>query len=102
AMELIFLAKRLHGAEEEAVGMIHRHVEPEKLEEEADNSAEQLAEGAIHAMGLAKRAINAAAGPLDEGMNVEAHAFADTFTTEEPAIGLAAFFQKEKPKFINE
>src|SRR5699024_7949516 len=56
AMELIFLAKRLDGAEAEAVGMIHRHVEQEKLEEEAANFAEQLAEGAIHAMGLAKRA----------------------------------------------
>src|SRR5699024_10294768 len=50
AMELIFLAKRLDGAESEAVGMIHRHVEHEKLEEEAANFAEQLAEGAIHAM----------------------------------------------------
>src|SRR5699024_1520011 len=74
---LIFLGKRLDGAGAEAVGMIQRHVEPEKLEEEAGNFAEQLAEGALHAMGLAKRAINAAEGSLDEGMNVEAHAFAD-------------------------
>src|SRR5699024_11377465 len=84
AMELILLSKRLDGEEAEAVGMIHRHVEPEKLEEEADDFAEQIAEGVIHAMGLAKRAINAAEGSLVEGMNVEAHAFADTFNTEEP------------------
>ena len=102
AMELIFMAKRLDGAEAEAVGIVHQHVEPEKLEEETTHFAEQLAEGAIHAMGLAKRAINAAEGPLDDGMDVEAHAFAETFNTEEPGIGLAAFFQKEKPQFINE
>src|SRR5699024_8596219 len=102
AMELIFLAKRLDGAEAEAVGMIDRHVDAEQLEEEAANFAEQVAGRAIHAVGLAKRAINAAEGSLDEGMNVEADAFADTFNTEEPRIGLAAFFQKEKPQFINE
>lgn len=102
AMELIFMAQRLEAAEAESIGLIHKAVSPDQLEAETMAFAEELAEGAVQAMGLAKRAINAAEGPLKEGLDIEAHAFAETFTTEEPGIGLAAFFQKEKPQFLNE
>lgn len=101
AMELIFMAKRLDAEEAEAIRLIHYCTEPEKLEAETTAFAESLAEGAVHAMGLAKRAINAAEDqPLEEGLVVEAEAFAATFETEEPGIGLAAFFQKTKPEFL--
>lgn len=102
ALELIFLAKKLEAKEAEEIGLIHRAVEPERLEEEVTAFAEELATGAVHAMGLAKRAINAADLSLSDGLKVEAKAFADTFLTEEPSIGLAAFFQKEKANFLGE
>ncbi|GAA0481983.1 hypothetical protein GCM10008986_03460 [Salinibacillus aidingensis] len=100
ATELIFTAKQLEAKEAEKVGLVTRAVDPEKLEDQTQAFAETLAEGAIHAMGLAKRAMNAADGPVEKGLEVEAKAFADTFLTEEPGIGLAAFFQKEKPQFV--
>ncbi|QKY68750.1 enoyl-CoA hydratase/isomerase family protein [Lentibacillus sp. CBA3610] len=102
AVELIFGAKRLKAEEAEAVGLIHRQVDPENMEANTTAFAEELAEGAVHAMGLAKRAINAAEGSLAEGLEIEANAFSETFETDEPGIGLAAFFQKEKPKFLND
>ena len=51
-------------------------------------------------MGLAKQAINAAHDlSMEEGLKEEAKLFSETFTSDEPSIGLAAFFQKEKPNF---
>ncbi|TKC19540.1 enoyl-CoA hydratase/isomerase family protein [Robertmurraya kyonggiensis] len=100
AIELIFTAKQLEPKKAEAIGLINRAVAPEQLESVTTEFAEQLAEGAIHAMGLAKRAINAAEYPMDEGLAIEAKAFSETFLTEEPSIGIAAFYQKEKAKFI--
>src|SRR5690625_5144461 len=97
ATELIFLAKKLTPEEAYQIGLITQVVED--LEAETTQFAERLAEGAIHAMGLAKQAINAAEKPLEEGLAFEAKAFSKTFTTEEPGIGLMAFFQKEKPQF---
>jgi len=101
AIELIFTAKKMNASEAYDIGLVHRAVNEEKLEEETMAFAEKLAEGAVNSMGLAKRAINAADHPLEKGLKVEAQAFADTFLTEEPGIGLAAFFQKEKANFIS-
>ncbi|TFJ94253.1 enoyl-CoA hydratase/isomerase family protein [Lentibacillus salicampi] len=100
ATELIMTAKQIEAAEAERIGLVNMAVDPVNLEAETTAFAEQLAEGAVHAMGLAKRAINAADGPIEEGLEVEANAFSETFMTDEPSIGLAAFFQKEKPQFI--
>jgi enoyl-CoA hydratase len=102
ATELIFLAKKLNAEEAEKIGLINQIVDPEHFEAEITAFAEELATGAVQAMGLAKRAINAAEVGLRQGMQVEAKAFQDTFFTEEPGIGLAAFFQKEKANFLPE
>lgn len=102
ALELILLAKQLEAEEALEIGLVHQAVPPDQLEAVTTAFAETLAEGAIHSMGLAKRSINAAEAPLEVGLEVEAKAFADTFLTEEPGIGLAAFFQKEKPKFLDD
>lgn len=100
AMELIFTAKRLTPKEAHQIGLITQVAED--LEKDTTEFAEQLAEGAIHAMGLAKQAINGAEMPIEEGLKIEAKAFSHTFKTEEPGIGLMAFFQKEKAQFYSE
>lgn len=100
ALELIFTAKQLEAEEAERIGLVTKAVDPEKFIEETTRFAESLAEGAVKAMGLAKRAINAVELPIEDGLQVEAQAFSETFLTDEPAIGLAAFFNKENAKFI--
>lgn len=98
AMENIFLAKKLSPEDAEKQGLITKAVT--NLEEETTEFAERLAEGAVYAMGQAKRAINAAELPLEQGLAEESKGFSQTFQSEEPGIGLAAFFQKEEPKFF--
>ncbi|WP_445612884.1 enoyl-CoA hydratase/isomerase family protein [Geobacillus sp. YF-1] len=100
ATELIFLARRLDPQEALALGLVHRVTAPERLNEDVASFAEQLSEGAVRAMGLAKRAIDAAEECAEDGFAVEAASFAATFQTGEPAIGLAAFFQKKQPQFL--
>jgi enoyl-CoA hydratase len=100
ATELIFTSKRLEPEEALQIGIVNKVTSPEKLVEETTAFAEQLAEGAVKAMGLAKRSIHAAEGPVKDGFEVEAKAFAQTFKTGEPGVGLAAFFQKKKPQFL--
>ncbi|MED4853072.1 enoyl-CoA hydratase/isomerase family protein [Caldifermentibacillus hisashii] len=100
ALEMIFTAKQLEAKEAEEIGLIHRAVNPEHFEQEVTEFAELLAQGAVKAMGLAKRAVNAADLPIEKGLQIEAKAFAETFLTDEPAIGLTAFFNKEKATFI--
>src|SRR5699024_11577626 len=82
ALENIFQAKKLTPKEAEAQGLITKAVE--NLEEETRQFAERLAEGAVFAMGQAKKSINAAELPLEKGLSVEAKAFTNTFKSDEP------------------
>jgi len=97
ALENILFAKKLTPTEAETQGLITKAVT--NLEEETTLFAEQLAEGAVFAMGQAKTAINAAELPMEKGLQEEAQAFSRTFQSDEPSIGLAAFFQKETAQF---
>jgi enoyl-CoA hydratase len=100
ATELIFLSKRLAPAEAEQIGLITRAVDEDELLPEALAFAEQLAEGAVQAMGLAKSCILAASEAHEDGFRLESEAFEKTLATGEPLEGLAAFFQKRKPQFF--
>lgn len=102
ATELIFLGKRLDAESAEQVGLVTKAVEPGHVLAEALKLADQLAEGAVGAMGLAKKSILAAEGRMEEGLRIERESFAETFNTGEPAEGLKAFFEKRKPQFNNQ
>src|SRR5699024_12329593 len=99
-MENSILAKNHKTEEAEMKGLITKVVS--ELEKEKTDLAEILAEGAVYAMSQDKQSINAAELPLKQGLIEEAKNFSQTFESEEPGIGLAAFFQKEEPKFYNE
>lgn len=101
ATELIFTAKQLEPEEALEVGLLTKVASPDEMEAVTTSFAEQISEGAVHSMGLAKQAIHLAEGSLEAGLEFEANAFSRTFETDEPGIGLAAFFQKEKPQFLN-
>lgn len=100
AKELILLGTRLSAQEAQAVGLVHRAVEPGNALQESLNLAQQLAVGAVETMGLAKQAIAAAELPLEEGLAVERQAFVKAVTSPEAKEGVGAFMQKRKPNFL--
>mgnify|MGYP003542185474 FL=1 len=100
AKELILLGTRLSAQEAQAVGLVHRAVEPGNALQESLELAQQLAAGAIETMGLAKQAIAAAELPLEEGLAVERQAFVKAVSSPEAKEGVGAFMQKRKPNFL--
>ena len=100
AKELILLGTRLSAQEAQAVGLVHRAVEPGNALQESLELAQQLAAGAIETMGLAKQAIAAAQLPLEEGLAVERQAFVKAVSSPEAKEGVGAFMQKRKPNFL--
>ena len=56
--------------------------------------ARSFASGAVVAMGLAKRAIDDGLDrSLAEGLDLEADCFADSFATNDAAIGIASYLE---------
>jgi len=76
------------------MGLVDRVVAPGEVEHAALHWASELAKGAVAAMALAKRAIDAGAGePLPRGLDLERDAFVDVFATEDAETGVKSFLE---------
>jgi len=92
AKELIWSGRQVRADEALTIGLVDRVVEPDTVEPTALEWAASFASGAVVAMGLAKRAIDAGADlTLAEGLDVEAEAFAEVFGTDDAATGIRSF-----------
>lgn len=92
AKEMIWSGRQLGAHEAREIGLVDR-VAPDALTA-ALAWASELAPGAVVAMGLAKRAIDAGFGrTLGEGLDIETDAFAEAFETEDAATGIASFLE---------
>jgi len=92
AKELVFSGEAVRAEQAREFGLVDRVVADEALEGEALAWASALARGAVAAMGLAKRAIDAGLdGPLAQGLDVEAEAFVEVFRTEDARTGIESF-----------
>ncbi len=100
AKEMIMLAKRLKGDEAEAIGLVNKATDDEKLWEEVLSLAKELAKGAPIALTLAKYAINFGyESPIEIGQALESAYFGITASTDDAKEGFKAFFEKRKPEF---
>ncbi len=94
AKDLIFTGRQVSAEEALAMGLVDRVVAPESLFEEALSYAAGLAAGAVVAAGLAKRAIDQGlSAGLAEGLALERELFAESFRTEDAAVGVASFLE---------
>ena len=94
AKELVWSGRQVGAEEALAIGLVDRVVAPDELDGAARAWAAELASGAVVAMGLAKRAIDDGLdGSLARGLDVEAAAFVEVFTTEDAATGVASFLE---------
>jgi enoyl-CoA hydratase/carnithine racemase len=94
AKELIWSGRQVRADEALAMGIVDRVVPAAELEDAALAWAASFASGAVVAMGVAKTVIDGGlGGRLDDGLDLEADAFADVFGTEDAATGVRSFLE---------
>jgi enoyl-CoA hydratase/carnithine racemase len=95
AKELIWSGRQVKADEALALGLVDRVVPAGELEEAALAWASSFASGAVAAMSLAKRVIDAGLDhPLEYGLQLEAEAFIEVFGTEDAATGVRSFLEQ--------
>jgi enoyl-CoA hydratase/carnithine racemase len=95
AKELIWSGRQVKADEALAMGIVDRVVPAAELEEAALAWAASFASGAVVAMGVAKTVIDGGlGGRLDDGLDLEADAFADVFGTEDAVTGVRSFLEE--------
>src|SRR5438552_417616 len=100
AKELIFTAEIIDAVEAARIGLVNRVVSAGDLAATTRALAERIAQGPPQALALAKHMINRAASTdLEAALDVEAFSQAIASTGAEHREGLAAFFEKRRPRF---
>jgi enoyl-CoA hydratase/carnithine racemase len=88
----VWSGRQLRADEALAIGLVDRVVPADEVEAAAQEWAATFASGAVVAMGLAKRAIDAGLdGSLATGLDLEADAFVEVFGTDDAAVGVRSF-----------
>jgi enoyl-CoA hydratase/carnithine racemase len=94
AKEMIWSGRQVRADEAERIGLVDRVVPVADLLDAAVDWASEFARGAVVAMGLAKRVVDRGLdGALVEGLDLEADAFVEVFTTEDAATGVRSFLE---------
>ncbi len=101
AAEFTFSNSPISAEQALAWGLVNRVVPAQELAAQAFAWARQLAQGPIHAMGLAKRNFNRALLPnLEEVLDYEAYNQETAGRAAEHKEGLQAFLEKRPPNYL--
>lgn len=100
AAALAMLGDRINAEEAEHLGMIYKVVPDDQLEAEATRISETLAQMPTKALGLTKRAFNAALqNTFEEQLHLEEILQTEAGQTTDFQEGVNAFLEKRKPVF---
>ncbi|QXE91342.1 enoyl-CoA hydratase/isomerase family protein [Geomonas subterranea] len=101
ANELIFLGKVVNAVEAKSWGLVMAVFPPERLLDEALETAAKIAGNGVIGVARAKDAVKSGLDmSLADGMNHEAVSFASLFASQDQKEGMTAFVQKRKPAFV--
>ncbi|MPZ53525.1 MAG: enoyl-CoA hydratase/isomerase family protein [Acidimicrobiia bacterium] len=100
AKELVYSGRHVEPSEALDLGIADRVHPANEVLDRAMADAAEWAKGPTLALAAAKRALAGGWGaPLQEGLSVEAEAFATAFGTADAREGVAAFIEKRTPEF---
>jgi len=100
AMDMNLTGRFMPAEEAERAGLVSRVVPAKKLLEEAQSSAQKIAEKSMLATMTVKEAVNRGYEvPLSEGLLFERRVFHAMFATEDQKEGMGAFLAKRAPQF---
>ncbi|MEU6260764.1 enoyl-CoA hydratase-related protein [Streptomyces sp. NPDC047043] len=101
AVDLLLTNRRVPAAEALQMGLVSRVVAPERLNEEAVQTAGTLARGATAAYGATRRLVGRAlSADLDQHLAAEARQLAAAAVSAEGREGVAAFLAGRRPEFV--
>lgn len=101
AKELLFTGDIIDATEACRIGLVNKVVPAEELMSVAMAMAEKIRSRAPVAVKLTKSAVNKGLeGDLQSGLALEAEMFGHCFSTSDQNVGMAAFLEKRKAKFI--
>lgn len=99
-LELCLTGTPIDAARALALGIVNRVVAADKLDEEIDAMANQLAASAPHALrGILDAVLIGGESAIDAGLDYETQVFALCFATADMREGTSAFLERRKPAF---
>lgn len=99
-MELVMTGEMIGADEAHRIGLVNHVVEPEELVEVTMKMAKVIASKSSNTLAIAKSTIRTSLEVgLEEGVAIEADAFAGLFDSEDKEIGVQAFLNRETPQW---
>lgn len=100
AKKMIWLAERIDGTEAERIGLVEVVAEPTDLEATVNDLASAIAAAPPLTVAHAKRLVELSGTvPLNDGMDEEARAQLQMFSSNDFGEAIAAFLEKRKPNY---
>lgn len=99
-MEMVMTGEMIDSTDALKWGLVNHVVEPEQLFDFTMNLAKIIGSKSTHTLKVAKKTIRAALSTgLEQGVAIEAEAFASLFDSEDKEIGVAAFIGRHQAKW---
>jgi enoyl-CoA hydratase len=99
-MEMIMTGEMIDSDAALKCGLVNHVVEPEQLYQFTMNIAKIIGSKSTHTLKVAKKTIRTALSTgLEQGVAIEAEAFASLFDSEDKEIGVAAFIGRHQAKW---
>ena len=99
-MEMVMSGEMVNGEEAYRIGLVNHLVNPDDLKTKTMEIAQNLASKSPHTIRVAKAAVRAALeNPFSAGILAERDLFCALFDTQDMAIGVKAFLNRDKAEW---